>query len=107
MPGYLVQAGAQALCAHAGQAQPTALNPSVMVSGQPTVLITAPYVVVGCTLPPSPTGNGPCMTARWLVGSTRVSSHGRPLVVHSSPAVCAPTGTPLLVAVTQTRVMAQ
>ena len=39
------------MCSHAGQAQPTAPNPRVTVSGQPTVLMTAPYVVAGCTLP--------------------------------------------------------
>jgi hypothetical protein len=106
MPGFLVHVGAQVMCSHAGQAQPAALNPRVSVSGQPTVLITAPYVVVGCTLPPPPTANGPCVSAQWLTGTTRVMSDGQPLVVQSSQAICAPTGTPLLIRVTQTRVSA-
>lgn len=106
MPGFLLHVGAQVLCAHAGQATPTAPNPRVMVSGQPTVLMTAPYVVAGCTLPPPPTANGPCVTAQWVTGSTRVLSNGQPLLVLSSQAICAPTGTPLMIVASQTRVSA-
>src|ERR1017187_10006878 len=83
MPGFLVHVGAQVMCAHGGQAQPTAPNPQVTVSGQPTVTITAPYTVVGCTLPPPSLANGPCVTATWTSGSTRVLSNGQPLVVRS------------------------
>ena len=106
MPGFLLHVGATVLCSHGGQAQPTAPNPRVLVSGQPTVLITAPYVVAGCALPPPPMANGPCVTAQWLVGSTRVTSNGQPLVVQSSQAICAPSGTPLLIVATQTRASA-
>jgi hypothetical protein len=106
MPGFLVHVGAQVLCAHAGQATPTVPNPRVTVSGQPTVLLTTPYVVAGCTFPPPTAGNGPCVTGQWLVGTTRVASLGQPLVVQSSQGLCAPTGTPLLIVVTQTRVSA-
>jgi hypothetical protein len=107
MPGMLVQVGATVLCAHGGQAQPTAPNARVLASGQPTVLITSPYTVAGCAMPPPSAGNGPCVTAQWTSGTTRVLSNGQPLVVQSSRAVCAPTGTPLIIAVTQTRVAAQ
>ena len=106
MPGFLVHVGAQVLCSHAGQATPTARNPRVTVSGQPTVLMTAPYVIAGCTLPPPPAANGPCVTAQWLSGTTRVLSNGQPLVVQSSQAICAPTGMPVLIVATQTRVSA-
>ena len=94
------------MCAHGGQAQPTAPNPRVTVSGQPTVTITAPYTVAGCTLPPPTAANGPCVTATWTSGSTRVLADGQPLVVLSSTSICAPTGTPLLITTTQTRVTA-
>lgn len=104
MPGFLLHAGAQVLCSHGGQATPTTPNPRVTVSGQPTVLISAPYVVAGCTLPPPTAANGPCITAQWLSGTTRVLSNGQPLLVQSSQAICAPTGTPLLIIATQTRV---
>jgi hypothetical protein len=106
MPGFLVQVGATVLCAHGGQAQPTAPNTRVLAGGQPTVLITAPYTVAGCAMPPPSAGNGPCVTAQWTSGTTRVTSNGQPLVVQSSQAVCAPTGTPLIIAMTQTRVSA-
>jgi hypothetical protein len=106
MPGFLVHVGAQVLCSHAGQAQPTVPNPRVTVSGQPTVLMTSPYVIAGCAFPTPPTANGPCVTAQWLTGTTRVLSNGQPLLVQSSQGICAPTGTPLLILVTQTRVSA-
>lgn len=106
MPGFLLHVGAQVMCAHAGQATPTAPNPRVTVSGQPTVLMTTPYVVAGCTLPPPTVANGPCVTAQWVSGSTRVLSNGQPLLVLSSQAVCTPTGTPLMVVASQTRVSA-
>jgi len=106
MPGFLLHAGAQVLCAHAGQATPTVPNPRVTVSGQPTVLLSTPYVVTGCTFPPPPTANGPCVAGQWLVGTTRVTSNGQPLLVQSSQGICAPTGTPLVIVATQTRVSA-
>lgn len=106
MPGFLLHVGAQVLCSHAGQATATVPNPRVTVSGQPTVLMSSPYVVAGCTLPPPTAANGPCVTAQWLSGTTRVTSNGQPLLVQSSQAVCAPTGTPLMVVATQTRVSA-
>ncbi len=107
MPGFVVHVGATVLCAHSGQAQPTTPNPRVSVGGQPTVTMAAPYVVAGCTLPPPTAGNGPCVTATWVTAATRVTSGGVPLLLTDSQAVCAPTGTPLSVVQTQTRVSAQ
>ena len=89
-----------------GQATPTVPNPRVVVSGQPTTLLSSPYVVAGCALPPPPVANGPCVTGQFVSGTTRVLSNGQPLLVLSSQAVCAPSGTPLIIAVTQTRVTA-
>lgn len=106
MPGFLLHLGATVLCSHAGQAQPTVVNPRVLVSGQPTVTIAAPYVVAGCTLPPPPAANGPCVTAQFVTAATRVLSNGQPLLLLDSQAICVPTGTPLIVSVTQTRVTA-
>ena len=106
MPGFIVHVGATVLCSHGGQAQPTAPNPRVTVSGQPTVTMAAPYVVAGCALPPPPSGNGPCVTAQWLTAATRVTSNGQPLLLLDSQALCVPTGTPLMIVATQTRVTA-
>jgi hypothetical protein len=104
MPGFLLHVGATVLCAHGGQAQPTAPNPRVTVSGQPIVILTTPYVVAGCALPPPPAANGPCLTAQWVSAATRVTSNGLPVLLLDSQAMCAPTGTPLVVTVTQIRV---
>lgn len=104
MPGFLLHQGATVLCAHAGQAQPTVVNPRVLVNGMPTVTLAAPYVVAGCALPPPPAANGPCVTAQFVSAATRITSNGQPVLLLDSQAICAPTGTPLLITVTQTRV---
>lgn len=104
MPGFLLHQGATVLCAHAGQAQPTVPNPRVLVSGMPTVLLPTPYVVAGCTLPPPPAANGPCVTAQFVTSAVRVTSNGQPLLLLDSQAICVPTGTPLMIVLTQTRV---
>jgi hypothetical protein len=104
VPGFLLHVGATVTCAHGGQAQPTAPNPRVLVGGMATVTATAPYAVAGCAMPPPPGGNGPCVTANWVTAATRISSGGQPLLLIDSQAICAPTGTPLLPLVTQTRV---
>jgi hypothetical protein len=44
------------------------------------------------------------VTAQWVAGTTRVTSNGQPLVALASQAICAPTGTPLVIGMTQTRV---
>ncbi len=103
MPGFLLHAGATVLCAHGGQALPTVPNPRVLVSGQPVTTQPNPYTVAGCAFVP-PGGNGPCVTAQWVVGATRVLAGGQPVLLQTSVAICTPTGTPLNVVVTQTRV---
>jgi hypothetical protein len=101
MPGFLLHVGATVLCAHGGQAQPTAPNPRVTVNGTPTVTMTAPYAVAGC-----PMVTTPCVTAQWMMGATRVTSNGQPLLLFDSQAVCVPNGTPVTIVATQTRVTA-
>jgi hypothetical protein len=103
MPGFLLHLGATVICAHGGQAQPTAPFARVLVGGQPVVTQSAPHLVAGCPFVP-PGGNGPCVTAQWVVGATRVFAGGVPVLLQDSMAICAPTGTPLTVLVTQPRV---
>jgi hypothetical protein len=55
-------------------------------------------------MPPPTAGNGPCVTAQWVTGATRVTSNGQTLLLLDSQAICAPTGTPLMIVMTQTRV---
>jgi hypothetical protein len=104
MPGFLLHEGATVLCAHAGQAQPTATNPRVTVGGLATVTSTAPYSIAGCAQPSPPNGNGPCVTAQWTSAATRITSEGQALLLFDSQATCTPTGTPLLITSTQIRV---
>lgn len=103
MPGFFLHVGATVICAHGGQAQATVPNPRVLVGGQPTVTQSGPFVVAGCAFAPT-VGNGPCVSAQWVTGATRVMSNGQPLLLRDSQAVCTPTGTPLTVLVTQVRV---
>jgi hypothetical protein len=104
MAGFLAHQGATVICAHAGQAQPTAPNPRVSVGGQATVTTSTPYTVTGCPLPPN--AGGPCVTAQWTTGTVRVTSMGQPLVIQGGSATCVPTGVPLTVTVVQPRVSA-
>ena len=105
MPGPLLHLGATVLCAHAGQATPTTTNPRVLVSGQPIVTQTTTYAVAGCTLPPPNAANGPCVSAQWVTGATRILADGQPVLLLSSQAICTPTGTPLIPSMAQTRVI--
>ena len=102
--GFLLHQGATVLCAHGGQAQPTVPNTRVIVGGQPIVTEDAPYVVAGCALPPPPAANGPCVTAQWVTAALRITAGGVLVLLQDSQAICAPTGTPLNIVVTQTRV---
>lgn len=104
MPGNILHVGATVKCAHAGTATPTVPSTRVFVGGQAIAVVPGPYAVAGCTLPPN--AGGPCVTANWVAGATRVTSMGSPVVINTGQAVCAPTGTPLIPAVSQTRVIA-
>ena len=104
MPGFLLHVGATVLCAHGGQAQPTAPNPRVRVGGQPTVTQAAPYTVAGCPFTTPAGAPLPCVTAQWVTGAVRVRSNGQPLLLQDSQALTVPNGVPLNVVVTQVRV---
>jgi len=103
MPGFLVHVGSTVMCMHGGQAQPTAPFARVLVSGMPVATMLSPHVIAGCAFVP-PAGNGPCVTAQWMIGATRVLAGGAPVLLQSSQALCAPTATSLNILVTQTRV---
>jgi len=106
MPGFLLHSGATVLCAHAGQAQPTAPNPRVKVSGQPVTTQAAPYTVAGCPFNVSG-APVPCVTAQWVTAAIRVRAGGLPVLLQDSQAICAPNGTPLSIVMTQVRVKGQ
>jgi hypothetical protein len=105
MAGPVLHMGATVLCAHGGQAMPTVPSPMVLVMGMPIATIAAPYAVAGCAFV-APTGNGPCVTAQWVVGAARVLSQGQPVVTMAGVSTCVPTGTPLVPVAAQSRVIA-
>lgn len=103
MAAFLLHQGATVLCAHAGQAQPTVVNPRVKAGGQPIVTQAAPFTIAGC--PFNVSGSPmPCLTAQWSVAAVRVKAGGQPVLLQNSQAVCAPNGTPVNIVVTQVRV---
>ncbi len=104
MGGYVLHSGAIVNCSHGGMAQPVAPVPGVLASQQQVTAQSGPYSIAGCALPPN--AGGPCVTAVWSTGATRVTVRGAPLLISTGAATCAPTGTPLLVASTQVRVTA-
>jgi len=104
MAASLLHAGATVLCLHAGQAQPVSSSPRIKLGGQPVVTQPTVYTVAGCTLPPPPAANGPCVTATWVTAATRVRADQVPVLLQGGQALCAPTGTGLNVVVAQVRV---
>jgi hypothetical protein len=104
MPGTLLHLGATVLCKHGGPAQPASTSQRVTVAGQPIALMPIPYTVPTC--PQAAIGAPACLTAQWVTAATRVTSEGQPVVLSDSQSICAPTGTPLQIAQTQTRVTA-
>jgi hypothetical protein len=104
MPGALLHVGAVVQCAHGGMAQPALPNPRVKVMGQPIVTQPCIYTISGCAFPPPPVANGPCVTAQWVTAAVRVRADGMPVLLQDSQAICTPSGTPLVIAATQTRV---
>lgn len=106
MPGFLLHQGATVLCAHAGQAQPTAPNQRVRVGGQPVVTQAAPYSVAACPFVAGVVPS-PCVTATWVTAALRVRAGGLPVLLQDSQAICAPNGTPVNIVMTQVRVKGQ
>ena len=104
MPGPILHQGAVVTCSHGGVATPTAPVPRVLVSAMPVATIAAPWAIAGC--PFVPPGPGPCVTGQWVLGATRVMALGQPVAILGGVSVCAPTGTPMIPSVPQTRVVA-
>jgi len=103
MPAPALHLGAVVTCGHAGPAQPVSPFPRVLLSGQPAVTIASPYAVTGCAL--TGTSTPPCVTGQWLVGAVRVLAGGVPVALMTGSSTCIPTGTPMLPASAQPRVL--
>ncbi len=107
MAGFILHVGATVQCAHGGTATPLTPNTRVTVNNQPVVCMDSQYSVAGCSYPPPPTASGPCLTGQFMTSSTRVTAGGTPVLLLDSQATCMPTGTPLMIVSTQTKVTAQ
>lgn len=105
MGSPLLHVGATVQCSHGGTASATSPNTKVLVNNQPTVTMSAPYTIAGCSHTVS-SAPSPCVTAQWTVAAMRVTSNGLALVLMDSQATCIPNGTPLMQIQAQTRVTA-
>jgi hypothetical protein len=109
MPGFIVHVGAQVQCMHGAPAQPTAIEPRVLLNAQAAV-VTLPspqYHVTGCPNPPPNGSNGPCLTAQFTSAATKVLAGGKPLLIRNgSPGTCLPTGATANIVQTQMKVTA-
>ena len=102
MPGFLLHQNAVVTCSHTGKATPSSTIPNVKVSKQPIAVQPFPWVVApGCTLPPPPAANGPCVTAAFITASLCITSYELPVLLFDSQSICAPSGTPLIISTTQ------
>ena len=105
MPGFILHQNAAVTCSHTGKATPSATIPNVKVATQPITVQPIPWIVApGCTLPPPPAANGPCVTAAFITASLLIKSYEMPVLLFDSKSLCAPSGTPLLITATQTLV---
>jgi uncharacterized Zn-binding protein involved in type VI secretion len=108
MPGPLYHVGAVALCPHGGQVQTIAASPRVTVSGMPVAVLTDTSLVAGCVFTIG-TKPSPCLRVQWVMGATRVTSMGQPVLLQSAVGLClspeqAPQG-PATIVSTQPRVI--
>ena len=102
MPGFLLHTGAVMICPHGGSATPAQLNSRVTIDGQPIATLSSGFVIAGCTL----SGAARCRTAHFATAANRVTANGQPILLRDSEAICEPSGTPLIIVQTQTRVSA-
>ncbi|HET7429870.1 MAG TPA: hypothetical protein VFJ89_00040 [Nocardioides sp.] len=109
MPGPVLHATATASCPHGGVLTIVPAAPRVLLSGLPLAVLSDQGLVAGCafTVGPKPQ---PCLTTRWLVAATRVTSGGQPVLINPSVALCLSAeqipGGPPIVSASQTRVVA-
>ena len=98
MPGFLLHVGATVLCAHGGQAQPTVPNPRVTgqrpADGDDDRAVRRRRLRAAAAARRQRAVRDRAVDHR---GATRVTSNGQPLLLLDSQAICAPTGTPLLI----------
>jgi hypothetical protein len=109
MPGPVLHTGATSTCPH-GAPLSIVGSSRLMVSGTPAAVLIDQGTVAGC---PFMVGNKPqpCLSTKWLAGTTRVIASGQPLLIGPQPPATVlsadqiPAGPPN-VSASQTRVVA-
>ncbi len=107
MPGMILHQGATVPMRPSGQRDAgDGQSARARCRDQAIVTMANTYTVAGCTFPAMSTGAPPCATAAWTTAALRVTALGQPVLLQDSQSTCVPTGTPLLILVTQPRVQA-
>jgi hypothetical protein len=106
MAGTIATFSSTVNCSHQGTATPSGPGHRVRINGEPVVTTDVSYTVASCSFYP-PYGNGPCVNGTWTSAARKVMADGFAVVLIDSKGTCTPTGTPLLVAATQGKVLAQ
>lgn len=113
MPGPVLHASATVSCPHGAPLTIVPSAPRVTVSGLPVAVLTDQGMVAGCPFN-VPVGGvtkpQPCISTRWMLGATRVTSGGQPVLINPVGALCLSAeqipGGPPTVSSSQTRVVA-
>jgi hypothetical protein len=102
MPSQILHRGALINCSHApGVATPQSSFSRVKVLGQEVVTLRDFYSISAC-----PLSTSPCATGQWITGSKKVAAGGFPVAIFDGQSTCAPTGSPMVPRLAQTRVRA-
>lgn len=106
---FLLHQGAQVLCTHGGQANPTVASTRVMLSSQPATTLPNTYMIAGCPFTTAD-GSKPCTQVQWTTPATRVRIEGNPVLLSTSQGITigplGTQGTPMVV-MQQSRVRGQ
>src|SRR4051794_24837466 len=112
MPGPVLHTSATVSCPHGAPLTIVPSAPRVMVTGLPVAVLTDQGLVAGCpfTVPVVPPKPQPCVSTRWMLGATLVTSGGQPVLINPVGALCLSAeqipGGPPTVSSSQTRVVA-
>lgn len=110
MPGPVLHSGASATCPHGASLTIVTAAARVMVAGSPAAVVTDQGTVTGCPFTVPTAKPQPCVSTKWMIGATRVTSSGQALLINPAGAICQsaeqiPAGPPTISG-SQTRVVA-
>ncbi len=91
---FLLHQGAQVMCTHGGQANPTMTSLRVKFGGQGATTLAHTYTIAGCPFTTPEPAPKPCTTVQWTTPATRVLIESQPaLLSTSSGTTIGPLGT--------------